>query len=289
MSGGDDPSAGGNRTIFRPSPLSGLGQPAPAPPPAEPAQPAGDPAAPQPSAAPPAAPPPPRPTGPRLGDEGFPLPSTPRETRAPLATEAGPILALAASVRSGRARIGMADFHREAREALVAYDRAITPLYPDETRRTARALLAATIDDIATNLPNLDGSAPWTGPALAGEFGADRDEDSVWQAIETALKEPEDNADIIELAHACIAAGYQGKFRTADNGRAQLNDLTTRIYTGLDHIKALSQRYVSPQWVGYDAPLGKVGVGNIVALAAAGALVLVLAVYALLRVMGGGA
>ena len=68
-----------------------------------------------------------------------------------------------------------------------------------------------------------------------------------------------------------------------------MNDLTTRIYAGLDHIKALSQRYVSPQWVGYDAPLGKVGVGNIVALAAAGALVLVLAVYALLRVMGGGA
>lgn len=290
MSGGDDPTAGGNRTIFRPSPLSGLGQPTP--PAAEPHPSAADPAAPQPAApaaAQPAAAPPPRPTGPRLGDEGFPSPSIPRETRAPLATEAGPILALAASVRSGRARIGMADFHREAREALVAYDRAITPLYPDETRRTARALLAATIDDIATNLPNLDGSAPWTGPALAGEFGADRDEDAVWAAIETALKEPEDNADILELAHACLAAGYQGKFRTADNGRAQLNDLTTRIYAGLDHIKALSQRYVSPQWVGYDAPLGKVGVGNIVALAAAGALVLVLAVYLLLYTMGGAA
>jgi type VI secretion system protein ImpK len=57
----------------------------------------------------------------------------------------------------------------------------------------------------------------------------------------------------------------------------------------MDHVKALSQRFVSPQWVGYDAPLGKVGVGNVIALAAAGALVLVLAVYALLRVMGGAA
>ena len=284
MSGGDDPSAGGNRTIFRPSPLSGLGQ---APPP-QPAVPGTDPAAPAaPSVA--EAAPPSRPSGPRLGDEGFPLPSTPRETRAPLATEAGPVLALAASVRSGRARIAMADFHREAREALIAYDRAITPLYPDEIRRTARALLAATIDDIATNLPNLDGSAPWSGPSLAGEFGGDRDEDAVWAALDAALKEPEENGDIIELAHACIAAGYQGKFRTAETGRAQLSEWTTRLYAGLDHIRALSQRYVSPQWVGFDAPLGKVGVGNIVALAAAGALVLVLAVYALLRVMGGGA
>ena len=304
MSGGeDDPTAGGNRTVFRPSPLAGLQTPfqpaapaAPAEPaPAPPADPGQSAAAPPPAqvaplspVAPPAAPPP-RPTGPRLTDEGFPVPSTPRESRAPLVTEAGPVLALAASIRSGRARIAMADFHRAASDALLTYDRAITPLYPDETRRTARALLAATIDDIATNLPNLDGAAPWAGPSLTGEFGADRDEDAIWKEIETALKEPEDNADIIELAHACIAAGYQGKFRTADNGRAGLNDLNGRIYAGIDHIKALSMRFVSPQWVGYDAPLGKVGAANVIALAAAGALVLVLAVYALLRVMGGGA
>ena len=305
-----DPNAGGNRTVFRPSPLAGLQtqfQPAaPVAPPA-PAAPAPEasqapvtaapiaappvavaPIAAAPIAAPPA-PPPPRPSGPRLTDEGFPVPSTPRESRAPLVTEAGPVLALAASIRSGRARIAMADFERAASDALLAYDRAITPLYPDETRRTARALLAATIDDIATNLPNLDGAAPWTGPSLTSEFGADRDEEAIWKEIDVALKEPEDNADIIELAHACIAAGYQGKFRTAENGRAGLNETTTRIYAGIDHIKALSMRFVSPQWVGYDAPLGKVGAANVIALAGAGALVLVLAVYALLRVMGGGA
>ena len=329
MSGGEDdptagpnagPNAGGNRTVFRPSPLAGLqtqfspGAPAAPPPAAAPApvaapasaspEPGAPPVAEAPAAAAPVAPapvaaapvapapvapPPPRPTGPRLTDEGFPVPSTPRETRAPLATEAGPVLALAASVRSGRARIAMPDFQRAASDALLAYDRAITPLYPDETRRTARALLAATIDDIATNLPNLDGSAGWTGASLTSEYGADRDEDAIWKEIDKALKDPDDNADIIELAHACIAAGYQGKFRTADNGRSQLSDLTGRIYAGIDHIKALSQRFVSPQWVGFDAPLGKVGTAPVIALAAAGALVLVLAVYALLRVMGGGA
>ena len=305
-----DPNAGGNRTVFRPSPLAGLQtQFQPAAPVAPPAPAAPEPEASQapvtaapivappvavtpiaaaPIAAPPA-PPPPRPSGPRLTDEGFPVPSTPRESRAPLVTEAGPVLALAASIRSGRARIAMADFERAASDALLAYDRAITPLYPDETRRTARALLAATIDDIATNLPNLDGAAPWTGPSLTSEFGADRDEEAIWKEIDVALKEPEDNADIIELAHACIAAGYQGKFRTAENGRAGLSETTTRIYAGIDHIKALSMRFVSPQWVGYDAPLGKVGAANVIALAGAGALVLVLAVYALLRVMGGGA
>lgn len=294
MSGSDDPAISSNKTVFRPSPLSGLGQPAAAPPPAPPA--AAPPAAAAPAvpayAAPPvaAAPPPPpiprAPTGPRLTDEGIPVPATPRETRAPLATEAGPVLALAASIRSGRARISMADFHREARAAIDVYDRTITPLYPDETRRTARALLAATVDDIASNLPNLDGGEPWTGPALAGEFGGEFNEDRIWAEIDKALKEPEDNSDIIELAHACIAAGFQGKYRTASNGRAELSEMTTRLYSGLDHIKALSMRFVSPQWVGYDAPLGKVGVFGVVALVVAGALVLVLAVYAVLSMMG---
>ena len=314
MSGSDDPAIGSNKTVFRPSPLSGLGQsglgqsaPAPAPPAAPPAEapppvaaaPAYAPAPGAPAYAPPpvaAAPPPPpapqpAPTGPRLTDDGIPVPPTPRETRAPLATEAGPVLALAASIRSGRARIAMADFHREARAAIDVYDRAITPLYPDDTRRTARALLAATVDDIASNLPNLDGGAPWTGPALVGVFasgpGGDFDETRVWSELEKALKEPEDNSDIIELAHACIAAGFQGKYRTAANGRGELSEMTTRLYTGLDHIKALSMRFVSPQWVGYDAPLGKVGVGGVVALVVAGALVLVLAVYAALSMMAG--
>ncbi len=301
MSGSDDPVGSSGKTVFRPSPLSGLGQsgaaqPAAAPPPAAPAEaapiaaaPIADPVpayAPATAAAVPSAPPAPRPpSGPRLTDEGIPVPPTPRETRAPLATEAGPVLALAASIRSGRARIAMADFHREARAAIDVYDRAITPLYPDETRRTARALLAATVDDIATNLPNLDGSEPWSGPALAEEFGGEFDETRIWTELEKALKEPEDNSDIIELAHACIAAGFQGKYRTAANGRAELSEMTTRLYIGLDHIKALSMRFVSPQWVGYDAPLGKVGVFGVVALVVAGALVLVLAVYAALSMM----
>jgi type VI secretion system protein ImpK len=281
MNGGDDPAAG-NRTIFRPSPLSGLGQ-AQAQPPAPPV--GTDAGAPAPVAAATS----PRPTGPRLGDEGFPVPATPREARAPLVTEAGPLLALVASVRSGRARMGMADLHREAQSALAAYDRAIAPLYPEDTRRLGTAMLAATVDDIAMNLPNIDGSAPWQGPSLAGEFANGWDEERIWSGLDLALKEPDDNPDVIELAHACLAAGYQGKFRTADNGRAQLNELTTRVYAAIDHIKALSQRFVSPQWVGYDAPLGKVGIGNVLLLAAAGALVLVLAVYLLLGVMGGAA
>lgn len=273
MSNGDDPGDG-NRTVFRPSPLAGLGgaqpRPAASPPAATPAVAATAPAAPQ--------------KGHRLGDEGFPAPATPADIRAPLASEAGPVLALVASLRSGRARIAMADFHREAGGALAAYDRDVAAKYPEETRRAALFMLAATVDDIAGNLPSLDGSAGWEGRSLAAErVGMAYNEDDLWRQLDAAVEKPEDNADLIELAHACLAAGYQGRHRGQTGGGDELEKWSERLYKGLDHTRGLSQRFVSPQWVGFNAPLQKVPAVSIIALAAAAALVLVVLAYIGLR------
>lgn len=275
MSGSDPGSndvpldPGANRTVFRPSPLSGLGTPTPSAA-ATPAQTAAS-----------------APRAPVLSDAGIPAPATPRETRAPMVTEAGPVLALAASIRSGRARIGMAELHREAQAGIAAWDRAITPLYGEDLRRTARSLLAATIDDIAGNLPNLDGTADtWAGRSLSDEFGPHPDgEDGIWRALDAAFDKPEDNYDLIELAHACIAAGFEGRYRRSPEGRAELGERRERMYKALDHTRALSQRFVSPQWVGFDAPLGKVSLINWLALAVAAGLVILLAVYVLTHTM----
>ncbi|MET0251596.1 MAG: type IVB secretion system protein IcmH/DotU [Novosphingobium sp.] len=298
MTSGDETGDGGNRTVFRPSPLSGLGggqsqsQPQPPPPPipvapvapgAPPAAPAAAPLARSPLAA--AAAPPPRP---KMSDEGIPAPTAAREQRAPLVSEAAPILAIAASIRSGRARIGMDTFHREASEALVAYERTIVPLYPEETARAARFLLAATVDDIAGNLPNLDGSAGWEGRSLVIErVGPGYGEAELWAQLDHALEKPEDNLDLLELAHACIATGFQGRYRGAPGGGEDLEKWIEKLFKALDHVRALSQRFVSPQWVGCNAPLEKVPTVSIIALAVAGALVLILLAYIGLRLATG--
>ncbi|WP_298174981.1 type IVB secretion system protein IcmH/DotU, partial [Novosphingobium sp.] len=252
---GDGSSDNGNRTVFRPSPLAGMrggtpAQPAaPVPPPAG----AGAWGAPPPMAQPPAPPPPsgfaappsgfgappagfgepppsfaaPQPVmggGRRLNDDDIPVPSRPRDTRSPLVIEAGTVLALAASVRSGRARISMPDFHREAMEAVAAYDRAIAPLYPEETRMRARYAICATIDDIAQNLPGAgNDGAEWARRSLVVSFfreniGGDR----FWQLVDDLLARPGQNAELIELYADCLAAGFEGRFRVMPDGRARL-------------------------------------------------------------------
>lgn len=312
---GSGSSDNGNRTVFRPSPLSGMrggtagepagqapnaplpaggawGAPPPiAPPPAQPATP------PQGFAAPPtgfgeppaafAAPLPMSGGGRRLNDDDIPVPSLPRDTRSPLVIEAGTVLALAASVRSGRARIALPDLHREAMEAIAAYDRAIAPLYPEETRMRARYAICATIDDIAQNLPGVGGDgAEWARRSLVVSFfreniGGDR----FWQLVDDLLARPGQNAEVIELYADCLAAGFEGRFRVMPDGRARLQQILTSLYGALEHPRSLSQSEIAPMWRGADAPLRKISPWSRVALAAALALALLLGLYIVLRLL----
>ena len=223
----------------------------------------------------------------RLNDDDIPLPALPADTRTPLVTEAGPILAMAASVRSGRAQISMPDFHTRATELIAGYDRAIAAIYPEEVRLRARYALCATVDDIAQNLPNIgqDG-AEWARRSLVVYFfreniGGDR----FWQLTDELLARPGQNAELIELFVACLAAGFEGRLRVMPDGRARLQQVIASLYGALDHPRAQSQTVLSPQWTGADAPLVKVGLWNRVALAAAIALALLLLIYIALRLL----
>lgn len=315
MSGDDNNNNNnnGNRTVFRPSPLSGLkgGAPGAAPPPAA----GGFPPPPAGGGFPPPPPPPPggqdfgfggAPGGPfgqtpppppapamgqaqsvRLHDDDIPIPSTPRDVRNLMMTEAGPVLALAASVRSGRARIAMPDLHRQATDAIAAFDRNTAPAYPEETRQRAKYALCATIDDIAQNLPGIghDG-AEWARRSLVVTFfreniGGDR----FWQLVEDMLQRPSQYSDLIELFHACLAAGFEGRFRVMPDGKSRLHEIMGRLYGALEHPRALSQLEMAPRWKGTLSPLRKVSTLSQVALVAAAAAVLLLIVYMILRLV----
>ncbi|UYY57205.1 type VI secretion system protein TssL, long form [Sphingomonas sp. S2-65] len=309
MSNGDGGNDG-NRTVFRPSPLQGLrgGQqpqpggnadwaapPSPAgfgsPPPADPFASAGG------SSGGYDAPPPLSRTGQgqqavrldpsRLAEDDVPRPAKQREVRNVMLTEAAPVLALAAGIRSGRVRAPLPQFHREATQLIASFDRAIAPHYREEVRQRAKYAVCATIDDIAQNLPNIgtDG-AEWARRSMVVQFfqeniGGDR----FWQLTDDMLRAPSDNLDIIELYHACLAAGFEGRFRVMPDGKRRLHEIMARLQGALDHVRALSPTELSRQWKGEAAPLRRMGLWNLLALAAAGAAALLLLVYIVLRLL----
>lgn len=301
--------SGGNKTVFRPSPLQGLksggtppapaqqqqGWDAPPPPPAPPSNPWGGPVPPAdpqgygamptlsretPQAAPAAQPS-------RLGEDDVPLPATPREVRNVMLAEAGPVLALAAGMRAGRVRTPLPQFHRQATQAITQFERAIAGHYPEETRQRAKYAVCATIDDVAQNLPGVghDG-AEWARRSMVVQFfreniGGDR----FWQLVDDMLRTPADNRDIVELYHACLAAGFEGRFRVMPDGRRRLHEIMARLQGALDHVRSLSMIEMAPRWRGKKAPLGRVGLWTYVAIAAAAAAALLLLVYIVLRLL----
>ncbi len=181
----------------------------------------------------------------------------------------------------------MPDFHRQASEAIARYDLAIASAYPEETRQRAKYVLCATVDDVAQNLPNIghDG-AEWARRSLVVQFfreniGGDR----FWQLVDDLLARPAQNAELIELFHACLASGFEGRFRVMPDGKGRLQEIMARLYGALEHPRSLSMLEIAPQWKGLAAPLKKVGMLSKVALAAAATALVLLAIYALLRLM----
>lgn len=294
-----DGSDGANRTVFRPSPLQQLNQGAQSapPPPASagwsvppgPTSPA-TPFAPPPVAsfAPPPAAPAQAQAAPRLLDDDVPQPRQPQVRRNVLVAAAGPVLSLAASVRAGRVRAPLPELHRQATNAIAAFERDIAAHFPDETRMRAKYAVCATVDDIVQNLPGTgaDG-AEWARRSMVVSFfqeniGGDR----FWQLTRDMLARPSQNLDLIELYHACLAAGFEGKYRFQPGGGGRgLQDEITALYAALEHTRGLSSIELVNHWKGETAPLRKVGLWNYVLLAAAAAVAILLLIYILLRLL----
>lgn len=223
----------------------------------------------------------------RLGEDDVPVPATPREVRNLMLSEASPLLALAAGIRSGRVRMSMPQFHRRATEAIAAFDRTIAQHYPNETRQRAKYALCATIDDIAQNLPGSGvHAAEWARRSLVvGFFHENISGDRFWQLVDDMLRYPNDNRDLIELCHACLAAGFEGRFRVMPDGQRRLHEIMARLQGALDHVRNLSPIEISPEWKGEKAPLKSVGFWTYVGLAVAAALGLLFLVYVVMSLI----
>jgi type VI secretion system protein ImpK len=284
---------GGGKTVFRPSPLQGLrqgggqswqqtptGQPYPstqpdgygvAPPLSQPGQGSqGQGLAPS-----------------RLAEDDVPLPATPRVVRNIMLAEAEPVLALVASVRSGRVRLTMPEFHRQATQAIARFEQAIAAHYSEEKKQRAKYAVCATTDDVAQNLPGVgtDG-AEWARRSMVVQvFHENIGGDRFWQLVDDMLRQPSENGDLIELYHACLAAGFEGRFRVMPDGRRRLHEIMARLQGALPHARMLSGVELSPHWRGEKAPVGRLNFWGVIGLAAAIAVGLLLLVFIVLRLM----
>jgi type VI secretion system protein ImpK len=214
-------------------------------------------------------------------DDDIPAPAATGRGRNPMMAAAAPLLALIAAVRSGRARIALPELHQRATRAASRFDEAlVADGYDAETRRRARYAVYATVDDIAQNLPGaaIDG-AEWARRSLVVRgFGENIGGDRFWLLLTEMLARPAEHAELIELYHACLAAGFEGRHRVSHDGRNRLREIMTGAYAALPHVRALSDTEISPAWRGSPTPVGRMGLWAplVLALAIAAGVLLVI-------------
>jgi type VI secretion system protein ImpK len=204
---------------------------------------------------------------------------------------AAPLLALIAAVRSGRLRIELPQLHQKATAAAARFDDALAGAgYDDETRRRARYAVYATVDDVAQNLPGktADG-AEWARRSMVVRgFGENIGGDRFWMLLQEMLARPAYHIELIELYHACLAAGFEGRHRVSEDGRGRLRQILTSAYAALPHVRALSDVELSPAWRGVPTPLSRVGFWSTIVLAASALLGVLLLIVLFLRLVLAG-
>jgi type VI secretion system protein ImpK len=213
--------------------------------------------------------------------DSVPQPPQPRRDRNIIMAHAAPVLAMAAALQSGRWQVSMGEFHRRATEAISAFDAAIQPAYPDGVKQRAKYALCATIDDIAQNLPGVGGGgAEWAQRNMVVIFFRENIAgDRFWDFVTEVLRDPARNRDLIELFHACLAAGFEGRTRAMPDGHSKKSQVMASLVAALDHVRSLSQSEIVSHWRGATAPRKPNNFWSIIGLAAAAAAGLCFLVY----------
>lgn len=260
----------GQKTVFRPSPLA-----------AREAATAGAPAG--------AAPPlnrmadEPRAVSSSINDDVPPL-SVPMQVRNPVMAASSRLLALAAAVQAERQVADPVALLKTASAEAKAFEKMLTQIgLNQEDNARARYAVLATVDDVVQNLPG-GAQSDWARQSLVVQsFGQAFGGDQFWQILDNMLQRPQAYRDLLELYHACMAVGFQGRYRVIPNAQAELQQRMNAIYATLTDIRPRPETDLVPQWQGVNAPMRKIGWLPRFALAAAVVLAVLLLIFLALK------
>jgi type VI secretion system protein ImpK len=240
-----------DRTKLR---IPGAAKPAPPPPPRAPAAPPPPPPPPAAAAAPPRAaapPPPPRPDlGPAPGNfnaSQFRI----RGSFNPLLEAALPLLLLATRIRSTSEAPQVEVLQRRIAEEVQRFEATARESQVGQDDLTAaRYALCTTLDEFVLNTPWGAHSAWATQPLLylfhREGFGGEK----FFQIIERISREPARYGNLLELMHACLGIGFEGRYRLDAQGPARLTEIQRDVYERLRAQRGPLPRELSVEWAG---------------------------------------
>lgn len=192
----------------------------------------------------------------------------------PLLAAANPLLSLAVQLRNTPA---LGDLER-LRETLVRGIREFESTARSKGVRAevvvaARYCLCTFLDEVIATTP-WGAAGAWANKSLLITFHNESwGGEKFFALLKRVSEDPANNVDLLELMYVCLAFGFQGRYRVAEGGRSQLEELRERLYATIraqrgEPTSELSARWQSakpakvpfinwvPLWVGAAVSLG---------------------------------
>ena len=170
---------------------------------------------------------------------------------SPLLQLASPLLTAAARIRSTPEHANVAGLKSALAEAIRKFEReARARGLPNDQVVASRYILCTYVDECASSTP-WGGAGAWSAQSLLVQFHNEAwGGEKVFQLLAKLVEDVGKNRALVELIYCVICLGFEGRYRVAPNGRAQLEDLRERLATMLRQQSGTPPAELSPKWMG---------------------------------------
>lgn len=198
----------------------------------------------------------------------------------PLVALANGLLALVPQIRSSVAHPDPAGFRQTLLEQLAAFEQAAAKRgIKSETVLVARYALCTLIDEAVSSTP-WGGTAQWMKQSLLVTFYRETGGgEKFFLLLNKMGEQPGTNIDLLEFFYACLALGFEGRFRVIEGGKAQLEQTRERLFELIRRQRQQEDADLSVRWKGIETKQRRISGAFVVWLAVSACGLVLAAVY----------
>ena len=202
----------------------------------------------------------------------------------PLVQAAAPLLSAAPRLRATVRHADPAGLRANLVESVKRFEATARARgLPNDQVVAARYILCTLLDESASSTP-WGGSGAWSSQSLLVHFHNEAwGGEKVFQLLQRLIEQPTQHRNLLELVYVTLTLGFEGRYRVADNGKAQLDSVRERLAGKLRELAGAPEPALSTQWKGVAAAQTRMSDGIPLWVIGAGLAALLLALFLVLR------
>lgn len=171
----------------------------------------------------------------------------------PLDTAASLLLNLLGQIRNTTSHPDPNGLHSQLGAEIRSFEsRAQNAGLSPETVFTARYILCTTIDEFVLSTP-WGANSVFRNQSLLQMFHQERlGGEKFFQLLDSMIRDPARNIDLLELMYVCLALGFQGRYRVERDGTNTLEAIRENLYRTIRNQRGDIEHGLSPHWEGID-------------------------------------